>query len=160
MVVWFTDENITGEAFAARILTTHHGMSAPAFFRTEQGKPLTQGIFFSLTHSRGRTFFAACREEVGLDAEWRARPLPAAYCRRLTKRERREDFFRLWTAKEAYVKFCGGTLARMLPALRFEGGALSDGGAPLPVHLAFAEADGYTVALCTASPQDIELRHG
>ena len=77
---------------------------------------------------------------------------------RLTAAERQENFFRLWTAKEAYIKYRGGTLAAMLPALRFEGGRLMEGEIPVDAHLAFAEADGFCIALSTPAPAGIELK--
>ncbi len=161
MTVYFTDEQISGRAFAERVLRESCGIRAPRFLRGEHGKPYLadEPLFFSLTHSRGVTFAAVCEEEIGLDAEWRARPLPQAYLRRLSPAERKEDFFRLWTAKEAYVKFCGGTLADMLPSLRFEKGLLFLNGVPVSAEITFAEADGFCLALCAASPQTIELRH-
>ena len=151
MTVYFTDEQISGRAFAERVLRESCGIRAPRFLRGEHGKPyLADGpLFFSLTHSR----------RVTVAAEWRARPLPQAYLRRLSPAEREEDFFRLWTAKEAYVKFCGGTLADMLPSLRFEKGLLLLNGVPVSAEITFAEADGFCLALCAASPQTIELRH-
>lgn len=161
MIVCFTDECTSGRAFAEHIFKTVYGIPAPQFERGEHGKPrLTdEPLFFSLSHSHGRTFLAVAQEEIGLDAEWRGRPLPRAYLSRLTPAEREEDFFRLWTAKEAYVKFRGGTLADMLPALRFEHGVLLGHGTPVSASLAFCDADGYALALCCASKQRIELVH-
>ena len=162
MTVYFTDERTSSRVFTERMLRTHYGIAAPQFVRGEHGKPYLTGedLFFSLSHSHGRTFLAIAKEEIGLDAEWRARPLPRAYLDRLTPAEQEEDFFRLWTAKEAYIKYCGGTLARLLPRLRFEGGQLTKDGAPLPVHVAFYEAENFILALCTASPHTIDLVHG
>ena len=159
MTVYFTDERIPGRAFAEHILQHRYDISAPQFERTRSGKPrLTDGsLSFSLSHAHGRTFFAAAKEEIGIDAEWRGRPLPNAYLARLTPAEREEDFFRLWTAKEAYVKWRGGTLAGMLPSLRFEGGVLLERGVPVSAHLVFADADGYTVALCMQDAHEIRL---
>lgn len=162
MNVFFTDEPIESRAFAERILRERYGVAAPRFERGVCGKPRLCGAppFFSLAHTHGRIFLAVSGEEVGLDAEWRARPMPAALLPRLTPAEQKEDFFRLWTAKEAYIKYCGGTLARLLPRLRFEGGQLTKDGAPLPVHIAFYEAEHFILALCTASPHTIDLVHG
>ena len=159
MTVYFTDERISGSAFVERILRDRYGIFGARFARGAHGKPMLENapLSFSLTHSGGRMFAAVAREELGLDAERRSRPLPQAYLRRLTPAERREDFFRLWTAKEAYVKYCGGTLAGMLPSLRFERGVLYEHDVPAPAHLAFLDADGYTIALCAAARHTIEL---
>ena len=162
MIVYYTTAPTDGPAFVRNILHTRYGIANAQFARGEHGKPrlLNAPLHFSLSHTRGRTFVAVADEPVGLDAEWRGRSLPRAYLARLTPAEREEDFFRLWTAKEAYIKYLGGTLADMLPSLRFEGGTLFGHGAPLPVHIAFFEAENATLALCTASPQHIQLVHG
>ena len=162
MTVYFTDERTSSRVFTERMLRTHYGIAAPQFVRGEHGKPYLTGedLFFSLSHSHGRTFLAIAKEEIGLDAEWRARPLPRAYLARLTPAEREEDFFRLWTAKEAFIKYRGSSLADMLPFLRFEHGILFVHGIPACSHLTFCDADGFTLALCSASEQSIELVHG
>ena len=160
--IYFTKAPVTSGAFLTRILRERYGISEPAFARNVHGKPrlINAPLFFNLAHTRGRTFAAFSAEEIGLDAEDRSRRLPRAVFDRLDPAERQEDFFRLWTAKEAYIKYCGGTLARLLPRLRFEGGQLTKDGAPLPVHIAFYEAEHFTLALCTASPHTIDLVHG
>ena len=103
----------------------------------------------------GRTFAAFSDADVGLDAEWRGRPIPLAVLRRLSEAEREEDFFRLWTAKEAFVKYLGGSLATLLPALRFERGVLLHNNAPVNATLAFYEQAGCTIAVCTAQAQPV-----
>lgn len=160
MVVYFTDEQTESRAFVTRILQEVYRLPAPQFLRGEHGKPRLVGapLCFNLSHTHGRTFAVFSVKDVGLDAEWCARPLPKACLARLTAAERQENFFRLWTAKEAYIKYRGGTLAAMLPALRFEGGRLTEGGIPVDAHLAFAEADGFCIALCTPAPAVIELK--
>ena len=126
MIVYYTTAPTDGPAFVRNILHTRYGIANAQFARGEHGKPrlLNAPLHFSLSHTRGRTFVAVADEPVGLDAEWRGRPLPEAIIQRLSPAEREEDFFRVWTAKEAYIKFCGGTIAGMLPSLRFEHGVL------------------------------------
>ncbi len=161
MIVYYTAEQIESRAFAERILK-QYGIAAPQFVRGEHGKPrlIDAPVSFNLTHTHGCTFCAVGNEELGLDAEWRGRPLPRACSARLTAAEQKEDFFRLWTAKEAYVKYLGGTLAGLLPSLRFEGGVLLRDGIPVSENIAFCETEQFTLALCTASPQQIELLQG
>ena len=151
MVVYFTDEQTESRAFVTRILQEVYRLPAPQFLRGEHGKPRLVGapLCFNLSHTHGRTFAVFSVKDVAL---------PKACLARLTAAERQENFFRLWTAKEAYVKYRGGTLAAMLPALRFEGGRLTEGGIPVDAHLAFAEADGFCIALCTPAPAVIELK--
>lgn len=155
--VFYTTKPVQSEAFVARILRERYGIFAPKFTRNTHGKPSLCGAppFFSLSHTGGRTFAAFSDADVGLDAEWRGRPLPLAVLRRLSEAEREEDFFRLWTAKEAFVKYLGGSLATLLPALRFERGVLLQNRAPVNATFAFYEQAGCTVAVCTAQAQPV-----
>lgn len=155
--VFYTTKPVPSEAFVARILQERYGIFAPKFTRNAHGKPSLCGAppFFSLSHTGGRTFAAFSDADVGLDAEWRGRPIPLAVLRRLSEAEREEDFFRLWTAKEAFVKYLGGSLAALLPALRFERGVLLHNNAPVNATLAFYEQAGCTIAVCTAQAQPV-----
>ena len=155
--VFYTTKPVPSEAFVARILQERYGIFAPKFTRNAHGKPSLCGAppFFSLSHTGGRTFAAFSDADVGLDAEWRGRPIPLAVLRRLSEAEREEDFFRLWTAKEAFVKYLGGSLATLLPALRFERGVLLHNNAPVNATLAFYEQVGCTIAVCTAQAQPV-----
>lgn len=155
--VFYTTKPVPSEAFVARILQERYGIFAPKFTRNAHGKPSLCGAppFFSLSHTGGRTFAAFSDADVGLDAEWRGRPIPLAVLRRLSEAEREEDFFRLWTAKEAYVKYLGGSLATLLQALRFERGVLLQNKVPVNAAIAFSEQAGCTIAVCTAQAQPV-----
>ncbi len=155
--VFYTTKPVPSEAFVARILQERYGIFAPKFTRNAHGKPSLCGAppFFSLSHTGGRTFAAFSDADVGLDAEWRGRPIPLAVLRRLSEAEREEDFFRLWTAKEAFVKYLGGSLATLLPALRFERGVLLQNRAPVNATFAFYEQAGCTIAVCAAQAQPV-----
>ena len=155
--VFYTTKPVPSEAFVVRILQERYGIFAPKFTRNAHGKPSLCGAppFFSLSHTGGRTFAAFSDADVGLDAEWRGRPIPLAVLRRLSEAEREEDFFRLWTAKEAFVKYLGGSLATLLPALRFERGVLLHNNAPVNATLAIYEQAGCTIAVCAAQAQPV-----
>lgn len=82
-----------------------------------QGKPyLTDGPFFSISHSRGYAAVAISDAPVGLDVEL-VRPFHEKLPERIFSmgelkwfQERnscRVDFFTLWTLKESYYKYLG-----------------------------------------------------
>ena len=76
--------------------------SLPEIRRAAGGKPYFPQyphIHFNLSHSRGAAVCALSGEPVGVDVEL-LRPPP----RRLAGEMGAEEFFRLWTAKEAAVK--------------------------------------------------------
>ncbi len=94
-----------------------------------QGKPYVSGhpeIRFSLSHSGGKVIAAFAEEEIGCDIE-KIRPANLNVARRFFSEEERkllEDakdeetrnvlFFRIWTAKESYIKAIGRGFAEPL----------------------------------------------
>ena len=94
------------------------------FRRGENGKPFlchSGGLQFNISHTHGSAIFAFCHEsEIGIDIEYIERdadfdgvalkvftPLEQNMLRQLNGREKRRGFFRLWTAKEAFMKATG-----------------------------------------------------
>lgn len=147
-----------GKNFAEEVLKQFYGVNASDICVNEHGKPYLPGgnLFFNLSHSGNLTALAVGKREMGLDAETRKRRDLNAIFRRMTPAERNEDFFRLWTAKEAYVKFKGSSLAKLLPRLEYRGGVLYEDGAPVSATLLFAELKECVLCLCTAAPETTE----
>lgn len=84
----------------------------PETGRGEEGKPFfpeRPDVRFNLSHSRGAVACAVHDEEIGVDIE-RLRTPP----KRLGRGMAPEDFFRLWTAREATVKRRGQGVAALL----------------------------------------------
>ncbi len=156
MFIYYTARGESGE-FLQQVLVRHG--AASRILRTPNGKPyLEQGeCEFSLTHTEGLIAVAVGGQRVGLDAECRKPRKIEALRSRLTAAEREEDFFELWTAKEAYVKYVGGTLAEYLPVLEYKKGALFYREAPIDVQLRHFELNGCTLCLCTEREEQVEL---
>ena len=136
-------ETVCGEGLARELLAAAlHCPPEEAPLRYDaQGKPLTDGLYLSISHSRGLAACAVADRPVGLDVEL-VRPAPRRVWEHLSPEERSHAaddaaFFRLWTAKEALLK----------PAsfLTPEGFALP-GYAFFPVQL----PEGWTGTLCLA----------
>jgi len=92
-----------------------------SFGESAKGKPLLEGLEFSISHTTGLSALAVAQDLVlGIDIEERA-PLPElallaqrimtslewAHVSTLPEAERVRAFYRLWTAKEAYLKNLG-----------------------------------------------------
>ena len=113
-----------------RLLQEELGQPA-TILRTEEGKPYIEGneIYFSLSHSGKKGVIALYESPVGVDLEYLGeRDFPAVLSR-FTERERqeiltKEDFIRNWTAKEAFIKMHGYTLASSLKLLEYYGGCI------------------------------------
>lgn len=83
--------------------------SLPGAARTALGKPYfpdRPDLCFSLSHSRGFVVCALHDRPVGVDVEF-VRPAPRLLAGGLAD----EEFFRLWTRREAAVKRDGGSAA-------------------------------------------------
>lgn len=97
-------------------------MEEPAIAYNDRGKPYLRDypdVFFNISHSHGLAVVAIANTEVGIDAEAIGAPRYAVAQRFFTKEEsmyldtiedekqKANDFFRLWTAKEAVMKLTG-----------------------------------------------------
>ena len=72
--------------------------------------------------------------------------------RLIMKKGNEEDFFKVWTAKESYIKYRGQTLAALFNKLTFKRDTLFLNGNPLSETLCFSELEGCTVCICTRTP--------
>ena len=103
--------SVCGDGLAREMLSEMLGITPAAivFTRSEKGKPLTEGAFFSISHSGSLVACAVSDYPVGLDIE-RIRPVPARLGRALQPWERTADFWQLWTRREAALKCRGDGL--------------------------------------------------
>ncbi|MBQ4333214.1 MAG: 4'-phosphopantetheinyl transferase superfamily protein [Clostridia bacterium] len=112
------------QCVAAGLLLTHlFGCDdvPPALTYGENGKPYladSSGPHFSISHTDVWVFCAVSGHEIGLDAQTRRRVCPRLAARSLSPEElswARQDielhFARLWTMKEAYLKYTGTGLS-------------------------------------------------
>ncbi len=109
---------------------------------TENGKPYFEGnpFYFSYSHSGERGLLAIYEKPIGVDFElFRGRIRESVFLR-FSERERTEiagerDFLYHWTAREAYIKLYGLTLAKMLKRVEFLGGNIYVDGEKQPVRI-------------------------
>lgn len=160
--LYYTTEPTDSRAFLTHVLESYYGVrnAAQRLQAGLHGKPYLKDVpvRFNLSHSGPLTAVAVGRRDVGLDVQQRDKKTHGTLSARLTPAEREEDLFRLWTAKEAYIKYCGGSLAAMLNKLKFEDGILTEDGCPTDAFLWFGELEGCTVCICTEREENIVLR--
>lgn len=143
-------------------LSVYYGIVAEAcsWRRTPFGKPcLIEGPCFNLSHSGEMALCALHEREVGVDVE-RVRPVEDSLARRvmsdaeyeayLAATDKTDFFFRVWTMKEAYIKFLGEGLRRDLRSFSvypMDAGIVTDlRGCRLTM---LETAAGYRGAVCT-----------
>ena len=86
---------------------------APDWHIDENGKPISNNLFFNISHSKGLVVFASNNKfDIGVDVE-QIRPVEdnlkqyISSERELTYMENDEKFFEIWTSKESLVKCIG-----------------------------------------------------
>jgi len=101
-------------ATAGLMLKELFGEKAEEIEYNEHGKPFfEQGPFFSISHSRQYSVIAVSENEIGIDIEMHENPSKRLMERCFTEEEQEfaemstENFLRIWTAKEAVLKFLG-----------------------------------------------------
>lgn len=119
-------------------------------------------LFFSLSHSGTRAACVFFNKEVGIDIEqitsvetglirYVSTDSEYHYLMNISEQGRQDEFFRLWTAKESYMKLLGTGL--LLPPEQLEvcfGEKLSmrHNGVLLPVLFEEYPMDGYKMTVC------------
>lgn len=125
----FRNQNGRRESFGAGVLLhkvcRRHGRSDQEISEGEHGKPQIDGFYFNLSHSGNMVLCAVSENPVGCDIEKIEKPTlriakrfftenENTYLEKFEENQKAEEFFRLWTMKEAYVKMTGEGLTSSL----------------------------------------------
>lgn len=136
--------SLTAELLVRYALAEQFGMDhhAVTFQYTEKGKAflVDSDVHFNLSHSGDWVVCAVGKNEIGIDVEEiRQTDCQDIYCsfaeteiqllNNLEPDIRKITFYKLWTLKESYVKYCGTGL--LYPFSDFSVGLQPDGGANL-----------------------------
>lgn len=129
---------------------------------TKKGKPYSKNVSFSLSHSGEYALGAFSQKEVGCDVEKIDRATfkiadrffcnsEVKYLQQFNDERKNEEFFRLWTCKESYMKMQGEGLS--LPLNSFEISLENDlavlvNGEKQKCSLKEYNLDGYKVSVC------------
>lgn len=154
-----------------KVLALYH-MHDFQVFVGERGKPMVEGLEFSLSHSGNMVVCAVSEEPVGCDVE-EIRKAPKgvaeryfsegeqAYLSQLSGDEYDREFFRLWTMKESYVKMTGEGLR--VPFDEYEI-AMEDAGARVvrddrmqTCYLSTMELEGHMISICAEEYAHVEV---
>ena len=147
------------ELLASTPYTLH---STPSFLYNEHGAPsLSGGPYFSLSHSKRGIAVAISDEPIGIDIE-AIRPLSEGLVQRAMNPQEQaqiaaaanpeQEFIRLWTRKEAYVKMQGtGIISDMHQILQDT--------EALQWHEIVDINKGYICTICEASPKHPSTSH-
>ncbi len=148
-----------------------HGIAAEKLSYGPNGKPEAVGVFFNLSHSGQWAICAIGDGSVGCDVEEIAPVLEGIAERFFTKNEveylnrfdgdqRLEEFFRLWTLKESYMKMTGEGMSLKLDRFEFSMGeqlTVKRDGKPCDCHVKEYDLPGYKLAVCAEEGEFAEV---
>lgn len=136
----------------------------------EHGKPEVDGCFFNLSHSNDMVVCVAGDAPVGCDIEKKGRYREGIAERFFTDNEicylnqfegdaKRDEFLRLWTLKESYLKMTGEGLQLSLDRIEFVFGekvSVYRDGKLCDCHIIEYELDGYKFTVCTEDKEFVD----
>ena len=152
-----------------KVLALYH-MQDSQVYTGEHGKPMIEGLEFSLSHSGNLVVCAVSNKPVGCDVE-RLREAPRgvakrcfsegeqAYLSQFSEVEYDREFFKLWTMKESYVKMTGEGMAQTLGTFEVvvgEEARVCRYGELQDCFLQDVEIEGYVAAVCAKEVVDLE----
>ncbi|MDE6001674.1 MAG: 4'-phosphopantetheinyl transferase superfamily protein [Clostridia bacterium] len=125
--------------------------------RTDNGKPYIEGnpVFFSISHSGGDGVILISDTPCGVDLEIIKDRKFDSYYKRLSEREKSEIhgnaklFLTNWVAKEAYIKYFGGTIANDLKRLEYFCGTMYCDGKKADCEIKIKYLNRAVCAVCT-----------
>jgi len=153
-----------------KVLALYHMQDSKVFIG-EHGKPMIDGLEFSLSHSGNLVVCAVSHEPVGCDVEEiRKAPERVAeryfscgeqeYLSQFAEEEYDRAFFRLWTMKESYVKMTGEGMG--VPMEQYEvvvddcARVIRDGGVQ-ECYVSEVEIPGYIISICAKLSTPLEV---
>lgn len=124
--------------------------------RGENGKPYIDGnpVFFSISHSGNEGVILVSDRPCGVDLELMRPRKHGAVFNRFTEREKNEigggltPFLINWVAKEAYIKYLGGSVT-MIKRLEYFGRALYCDGVKADCKIEINVTSDAVYAVCT-----------
>lgn len=144
-----------------------HGRTLQDVKVSRDGKPFVEGLHFSVAHSGSVAVLAADETEIGVDIEG-IRPFPKnVLARKFTVGEQSlvlhsgnsdEMFMRIWTAKEAYLKWKGtGIRSRLDQIDTSQSCRVKDHGVDIPVCIQVKRWRDMVIAVCTKHVSEMKI---
>ncbi len=168
-----------GASLLLRRILQENGKSMDDVFYSETGKPMIDGLFFSISHSADKVMCAVSSKRVGCDIEkikedefleQRFEKIVGRFfskkekeCwRKIPQEKRIRMFYQIWTMKESYVKMTGEGLKVPLANIEFEmnhdNARIYRDGELCECVMHTWEMDGYRMSVC-GEEESVELKN-
>lgn len=117
---------------------------------------------FNVSHCGNFAVIGVSTGKIGIDCE---RLVPIKAKRVLSSFSRKErqaiktdvDFYKNWTAKEAYTKYCGEGIIYTLKKLQFFDGKLYSNDEVIKQNVLHVEYDNHVICICSDDCKEIEI---
>jgi len=129
------------------------------YYLNENGKPLSDEICFNISHSKGLVCFARSEKEIGIDVE-KIREVDEKIIDRISSKDEKayikneQNFFEVWTAKEAFIKMIGSAISlnlKEIPSLPLNSFHTHGEGKYLTKTYKFKD---YIISICLRTDKD------
>lgn len=153
-----------------KVLALYHIQDSQVYV-DEHGKPMVEGVEFSLSHSGHLVACAVSNAPVGCDVE-ELRKAPKGVAKRyfsdseqaflhtFSDEEYNRAFFQIWTMKESYVKMTGEGLGVPFEAYEVvakDGAQVIRDGEMQACYLSTMDLQGHIISICTESCAPVEV---
>lgn len=174
-ILRYKQEHSRKQGLGAALLLKHvlnaHGLSMDNITYGKNGKPQIEGLHFNLSHSGDVVICAVSDKEVGCDIEKISDVKEGIADRFFTEKEvgylnsfsiieKQQEFFRLWTIKESYMKLTGEGMSLPLSGFEViigEGIQIYREGQLCPCVIKEYEIEGYKLAVCALEEEFEEV---
>lgn len=124
---------------------------------TQFRKPYLKGLFYNVSHSKGRIAIAIAENEVGVDLQKNVDTIEKVKTKYHHDDDYEQDLLRLWVIKESYLKYVGIGLINDLYNIRVSKETVSYPEYEDGYYKCFNLDDDYALSLCLEKKEEIEI---
>ncbi|MBQ9731116.1 MAG: 4'-phosphopantetheinyl transferase superfamily protein [Bacilli bacterium] len=124
---------------------------------TQFRKPYLKGIYYNVSHSKGRIAIAISESEVGIDIQKNVDTIVNVKSKYYSESDFEQNLLRTWVIKESYLKYLGIGLINDLYNVRIGKEEVTYPDYGKAYYKCFDLDDDYALAVCNEKKEDIEI---
>lgn len=124
---------------------------------TEFKKPYLKGLFYNVSHSKGRIAIAISESEVGIDIQKYTEVIEKVKPKYYSLLDFEQNLLRMWVIKESYLKYIGIGLTNDLFNVRINENYVSYLDEEKAYYSCIDLDDNYALSICSSELKDIEI---
>lgn len=124
---------------------------------TEFKKPYLKGLFYNVSHSKGRIAIAISENEVGVDIQKYTDVVEKVKSKYYHEDDYEQNLLNMWVIKESYLKFIGIGLTNDLFNVRIKKDKVAYLKEEEAYYSCFSLDDDYALSICSNVKEEIEI---